>query len=398
MISAFAASIVEAWQELRVHKVRVLMSLIGVGVAVCGLTLVVGFGDMMQKGLADDFEKQSGREATYTYTLTSSGQATPAESERIATALAETQKRFGIDYVSARGYAETRVQSPSGAVTASANIVDPDFAVMHRVTVETGRWFIAGDAENLSPPIVADTTFLEQYGIDPEALPATVELPGHQTGTATVIGSVRGYPDAEAGEIYVLNGQEQKFGPDVTAPTDYEMWLPPDVAKQLSKQVETDLKRQLPGVGVETMRSDMASDIGDALGPVKNVLLFISALILFMGMLGLVNISMVTIQQRIREIGIRRSFGATSRRIFFSVMMESVVATTLAGGIGVLIAVVVLKAPIVGETVFQGMTAPQVPFTAVIIGMIVSIGIGALAGLVPALVAMRVRIIDAIRA
>ncbi|RAG60012.1 hypothetical protein DN536_40175, partial [Burkholderia multivorans] len=148
---------------------------------------------------------------------------------------------------------------------------------------------IAGDAENFSPPLVADTTFLEQYGIDPEALPATVELPGHQTGTATVIGSVRGYPDAEAGEIYVLHGQEQKFGPDVTAPTDYEMWLPPDVAKQLSKQVETDLKRQLPGVGVETMRSDMASDIGDALGPVKNVLLFISVLILFMGMLGLVN-------------------------------------------------------------------------------------------------------------
>ena len=64
MITGFAASIVEAWQELRVHKVRVLMSLIGVGVAVCALTLVVGFGNMMQKGLADSYEQQGGRAAT----------------------------------------------------------------------------------------------------------------------------------------------------------------------------------------------------------------------------------------------------------------------------------------------------------------------------------------------
>ena len=69
-----------------------------------------------------------------------------------------------------------------------------------------------------------------------------------------------------------------------------------------------------------------------------------------------------------------------------------------AGAVGVLIAVLVLKAPVIGEVLFEGSATPQVPVTAVIVGMLVSIGIGALAGLVPALVAMRVRIIDAIRA
>lgn len=131
------------------------------------------------------------------------------------------------------------------------------------------------------------------------------------------------------------------------------MWLPPETATELSKQVTTELKRQLPGFSVDAMRTDMGAMGEDPLGPVQNVLLVISVLILFMGMLGLVNISMVTIQQRIREIGIRRSFGATSRRIFFSVMMESVVATTLAGAVGVLIAVLVLKAPVIGEVLFE---------------------------------------------
>ncbi|GAA3840309.1 ABC transporter permease [Brevibacterium ammoniilyticum] len=401
MISGFLASIVEAWQELRVHKVRVLMSLIGVGVAVCGLTLVVGFGDMMQKGLADTFEKQNGRAATYTlYVMPPSGDPNPNEAEKIARALDETKKRFGIEYVSAVANGEMEVPSPSGNVSAFVSVVDPDYNVMHRVKVDHGRWFNEFDATNLSPPIVADEKFLEQYGIDPSSLPRTVDLPGHQAGKATVIGSFAGAgPTSDIGNVYLLNGHQSKFMPDATVPTEFEMWLPPETAKELSKQVRTDLKRQLPGFDISADRTDYGNEVDGPLGAVQNVLLFISVLILLMGMLGLVNISMVTIQQRVREIGIRRSFGATSRRIFFSVMMESVVATTMAGAIGVLIAILVLKAPIVGDALMMGTgSTPQIPVTAVIVGMLVSIGIGALAGLVPALVAMRVRIIDAIRA
>ncbi|MCS4592436.1 MULTISPECIES: ABC transporter permease [Brevibacterium] len=399
MITGFAASIVEAWQELRVHKVRVLMSLIGVGVAVCALTLVVGFGNMMQKGLADSYEQQGGRAATYTLSLNpTESEMGESEVEKVRSALDETADRFGISHISAYGQAETTVPGPAGTVSASMYIVDPDFDVMRRLSVDHGRWFTAGDAANLSPAVVADETFLSEYGIDPTSLPATIELSGSPKKTATVIGSVPSSEFQEYGEIYVLNGQEKQFAADAYAVTEFEMWVPPEVGEELSKQVTSDLRRQLPGFDVSADRTDFASDIDETLGPVKNVLLVISILILFMGMLGLLNISLVTIQQRIREIGIRRSFGATSRRIFFSVMMESVVATTIAGAVGVLIAVLVLKAPLVSEFMFDGASTPQVPISAAIVGMLVSVGAGALAGSVPAVVATRVRIIDAIRA
>ncbi|MGC2941969.1 ABC transporter permease [Brevibacterium sp. FAM 24638] len=399
MITGFAASIVEAWQELRVHRVRVLMSLIGVGVAVCALTLVVGFGNMMQKGLADSYEQQGGRAATYTLSIyPSETEMSDSEAEKIRTALGATAERFGINHISAYGQTETTVPGPAGTVNASMYVVDPDFNVMRRLSVDHGRWFTSGDAANLSPAVVADETFLSDYGIDPDSLPATIELSGSPARTATVIGSVPSAGYMEYGEIYVLNGQETEFASDAEAVTEFEMWVPPEVGEELRKQVANDLRRQLPGFDVSADRTDFAADIDETLGPVKNVLLVISILILFMGMLGLLNISLVTIQQRIREIGIRRSFGATSRRIFFSVMMESVVATTIAGAVGVLIAVLVLKAPLVSEFMFDGASAPQVPITAVIVGMLVSIGVGALAGLIPAIVATRVRIIDAIRA
>src|SRR5690606_3924566 len=68
-------------------------------------------------------------------------------------------------------------------------------------------------------------------------------------------------------------------------------------------------------------------------------------LILLLGALGLVNISLVTVRFRVREIGIRRSYGATGGRIFVGVLMESVVATVLAGAVGVTAAVALVKAP-----------------------------------------------------
>ena len=121
-------------------------------------------------------------------------------------------------------------------------------------------------------------------------------------------------------------------------------------------------------------------------------------LVLLLGALGLVNISLVTVRQRVREIGIRRSFGATAGRVFFAVMMESVVATVAAGAAGVALAVLIVENPQVQEFVAFGLQdLPPFPVHAALIGMGAAVGVGALAGLLPALVAVRVKIIDAIR-
>jgi putative ABC transport system permease protein len=115
--------------------------------------------------------------------------------------------------------------------------------------------------------------------------------------------------------------------------------------------------------------------------------------------MGLLNIALVTVQQRVREIGIRRSFGATGARVFFAVMMESVVATSLAGVVGVAVSVLILRSPTVMGFLTDGMAgAPAFPVSAALVGFAVSVGAGALAGLLPAIVATRARIVDAIRA
>ncbi|NEC92874.1 ABC transporter permease, partial [Streptomyces sp. SID12501] len=128
------------------------------------------------------------------------------------------------------------------------------------------------------------------------------------------------------------------------------------------------------------------------------VALGVGGVALLLGGLGLVNIALVTVRHRIREIGIRRSFGATSGRIFFGVLMESVVATLVAGLVGIVLAVAIIKnVPV--DVLFGGgiQDRPPFPVSAALIGLACATGVGALAGLIPATVAMRVKVIDAIR-
>lgn len=79
-------------------------------------------------------------------------------------------------------------------------------------------------------------------------------------------------------------------------------------------------------------------------------------------------------------------------------MMESVVATAVAGAAGVVLAVGLVTGPWTARCLLDGVQdVPPFPVEAALLGVAVSIAVGALAGVVPALIAARVKIVDAIR-
>jgi putative ABC transport system permease protein len=174
------------------------------------------------------------------------------------------------------------------------------------------------------------------------------------------------------------------------------LWVPPDRSAEIGESITRDLQAAAPGWQVEVM--DNRYDSGGLDRATKWVGIGIGGFALLLGGLGLVNIALVTVRYRIREIGIRRSFGATSGRVFFGVLLESVVATVVAGLVGVVLAVAIIK-NIPVERVFGGgiQDMPPFPFSAALVGMAAAVAVGALAGLIPATFAVRVKVIDAIR-
>lgn len=384
----------EAWQELRIHRLRVLLSLIGVGVAVCALTLVVALGAITERVQQESMERFGGRPVTLSMSAPSLRSA--AEYEVFRDTLDAEAERFGISYISAigEGFGSVAVHDTPYAVELTA--VDPDYRIMRHQVVAAGRWFEPGDELNMSPPVVVTTSFLTETGISAADLPMTITAPSG--ASATVIGAVQGGGAFESVSLYFLPEHmpvmSSELGFDALR---FELWVPEHNHKALAEQLSAAFASSL-GVG-EVERSDYGEDGDMGLAQVKMILLSIAGIIMAMGVLGMINIAVVTIRQRIREIGIRRSFGASSGRVFFAVMMESVVGTFVAGLIGVGAAILLLRNPFTADALFGGLAEPPpFPFSAAVVGMLVALAVGGLAGLIPAFFATRIRIIDAIRA
>ena len=271
-------------------------------------------------------------------------------------------------------------------------VVDPGYGVIHRMAVSQGSWF-ADDEERLAPAVVVSEAFYNAAGRPNLVTYPKVKLLGTQETTAVMIGVVPDqYPEMPP-SAYMLTGAAEKAGVPVLAGAgQFKLWVQDEQAEALQAAIMADLQRQVPGMQVHVQRMDYASN-GDPFATVQ-----LAGVVLLLGAVGMLNISMVTVRYRVREIGIRRSFGATYRRIFLGVMVESVVATAVAGAAGVMLAVAVVKHPWIESKIAPGLSEyPAFPLEAAMLGLGSAVLVGAFADAIPALVAVRVKVIDAIR-
>jgi putative ABC transport system permease protein len=410
--SNLVGSFVEAWQEVRIHKTRVMLSLVGVAVAVCALTTVVGLGTVAEAAIVQQQERNGGRPASLNLSAFSPDVSSP-DGETMQSVFETALERYDISFSSRITTSQQTVQFLDGAVPVQVQGVDLDYGVMRRVQLSEGSWFTDDDAERLAPAVLVNSVFYDRIGRPDLATHPTISLVGQQNTTAVVTGVYPSQQWETEPAMYMLADAVAALPATTPAidvpgappggfsnPPQYELWVPPELADQLITVLQRDLQGALgDGASAQVYRQDYAASGEDPFAPIKLMVGGVAVLVLLLGALGLVNIALVTLKQRIREIGIRRSFGATAGRVFFAVMMESVVATVVAGLVGVIVAILIVKNPIVEGFIGQGMVSefPPFPIEAAVLGLVAATVVGALAGLLPALVAVRVKVIDAIR-
>lgn len=403
-MTAFLGALSDAWAEIRVHKLRVLLSLIGIAVSVGALTAVVAFSEYQRQYQAEQSDRWGGRAATIVVAV-SSDDGTPVDPDAFDERFSRVSERFGFSHTAriAQGMMQD-VQLPDGIVSIPARVMDPDYSQIHRERLLEGRWFLDSDVEALAPPVVITEALWDRLGRVPLDRHPTVTLGGSIGGTYQVIGVVprQGAGDEELRVDLLFDAYRERVD---ALPTDtfvqYEVWVGQQQADQIGPVLAMDLRAGLPeGQTVSVNRSDWAAQPGamDAQATFEMITGGIAALILALGALSLINIQLVAMRQRVREIGVRRAFGASSGRVFFSVFLESLVATTVAGVIGIAIVVAVLRSEWVITSMFYGIQdIPPFPMRAAVVGLVASVIVGAVSGFIPALVALRVKVIDAIR-
>nr|WP_246315874.1 ABC transporter permease [Kineococcus aurantiacus] len=398
------AAVTEAWSEIRVNRVRVVLSLVGVFLAVFAMTTITAVGDMGRQIIGESSERAGGRPATLRVDASPVSPSTPQTAQEAARAFAAAADRHEIGWWGQTAYTQLTARFPAGTQLVPATAVDPSYGTMHRVVVADGRWFTAADDAAFSPRLVVNDGFLAQVGAFDAANPPTVVLGGDTPVTATVVGVANPTgSDPTSPQAWVLNSAVSRWNltdPLYGSTPSLEVWVPDTDVDALTQALQTEVQSSLPGFSVYVSRADAGAELGIVDAVLAYGVRGVGVFALLLGGIGVLNVGLVTVRQRIREIGVRRSFGATGGRVFFAVLLESVAATFVAGFLAVVLSIVLVSNFPLEAVLPVGLTledVPPFPVAAAVEGLLAATAVGALAGVVPATMAVRAKVIDAIR-
>ena len=439
-VSQILGALIEAWGEVKVQKARVVLSLVGVVAAVAAMTIVIALGDLLLQSSRELAELYEGRSVTLRLNPESSSSASeepaaggpsqdasdpssaagaqtakrPDEKDTLGEAMGTLAERTDIHYWSRfssgggdivetrqarssgqfRGYPLTNIADMVDGVAFQG--VDPSYEVIFRTRMLAGRWVVSSDADQRLVPVVISESLWNQLGRAPiDQVPIVLHT---SDGVAMrVVGVTKSKSSFDMPTVFAHYDAARVSFPGMGSPSMFA-W----VGTENADQARETLPRALASILGEGWKVSVSGgeheDIGEEqLGTISNVIMIIGGIIVFLGALGLLNVAIVTVRQRVREIGIRRAVGASAARVFFAVFMESVVATFVAGVIGVGIAVVVVRFLPLEALNITLSDPPAFPAGAAIAGVAISTSIGALCGIIPALAAVRIKPIDAIR-
>jgi putative ABC transport system permease protein len=141
-----------------------------------------------------------------------------------------------------------------------------------------------------------------------------------------------------------------------------------------------------------TQSTQLLNTINTTLGTITAFLSGLAAISLLVGGIGIMNIMLVTVTERFREIGIRKALGARDGDILVQFLAESVLLAVLGGGVGMLLAA--LASQIIGH--LAGFPA-GLTVGSVVLALLFCLGVGVVFGVVPALRAARLMPAEALR-
>jgi putative ABC transport system permease protein len=166
-----------------------------------------------------------------------------------------------------------------------------------------------------------------------------------------------------------------------------------DEALQQAKNVLMHTHRGIEDFSFQT-QENWSEGITQAISNARMSGGIISAISLLVGGIGIMNIMLASITERVREIGIRKAIGATFTDVFTQILVESVVIAIIGGVAGLLTSSLLVKLLI---TMSPTENTPVITFESMTIAFGFSVAVGILAGLFPALKAAKLNPIQALR-
>jgi len=387
-----------AIKSLATSKMRAILTMLGIIIGVAAVIVIISLGDGMQKMMSDEFESMGAN--LIQVSVWDSGSSRSVSPDVMFELVEENKKYITAvsPYVQVQNvsvHSERESFSPGSILG-----VGEDYHHIRGRTLEQGRFLQYVDVLRQQKVCVIGSYLNEEY-FDGQALGQKIGIGGYNY---TIVGVL-----AETAESRKGTDDDQIILPYTNAlrlaGTRVSAYMITGADKETATVARTLIEKRLEQVYgsdkyfMVLTSAEMLSIMNTMMDTMMVVLVAIAAISLLVGGIGIMNIMLVSVSERTREIGIRKSLGAKRRDIRSQFIIEAGTTSAIGGVIG--IGFGLLMANVAGTLIgnldgAEGFSAvPSLGAIAIAFG--VSVGVGVLFGYLPANKAAKLNPIDALR-
>ncbi|MCL2735141.1 MAG: ABC transporter permease [Propionibacteriaceae bacterium] len=397
-----------SWAAIATHRLRSALTVIGIFIGIAAVSLTIGLGQGAQRMISDEITSLGSNLLIVTPGSSTSsagvrggmGSATTLTIDD-ATALATPSVAPDIAGVAPVMTSSQSLTTSSTNWTSTAYGTTASWLTVRSRTVQAGRFFTDADVTDCATSIVlGPTTAEELYGQANMAVGQSLTMGTAQYTVIGVLASVGSSTMGDEDDIVVMpySTMSQRILGGVNRVST--IYLAATSQNTLSAAYQEATSALLARHGVSASSADFSItslqsvlDVASSItGTLTTALAALAGISLVVGGIGVMNIMLVSVTERIREIGLRKALGATPGVIRLQFLIEAATLAVIGGILGIGLGY------LAGWAITQAISVTvTISWSACLLALGVSALVGIVAGVYPASRAARLAPIDALR-